>query len=99
LQAHVPGKVDPGILAYLGYKTVNQGPPQGLGIDRGKMCFRQDFPHHPRRGARVHKIVDDQHAPRINTAHSARKIELQKLVEGINETLILVQLGFVVIEK
>ena len=61
-EAHVPGKVDPGVLADLGDECVDQRPPLRFGVDGGEMRLRQHRPHQTGGLAGIGQVVDDQDA-------------------------------------
>ena len=52
--------MDPGVLADLGDKRVDQGPARRLGVDRGEMGLGQHFAHQLGGPAGVDQVVDDQ---------------------------------------
>src|ERR1700722_21039563 len=59
-EAHIPREVDPRVLGDLGDEGVDQGAPQGFGVDGGEMCFGQHLAHQLGGGAGVDQVVDDQ---------------------------------------
>src|ERR1051325_4895296 len=58
----VPGKIDPGVLRYLGDEGVDQRPAHRLGVDGCEMRAGQQLAHHLRGLSGVDQVVDDQHA-------------------------------------
>ncbi len=60
-EAHVPGKVDPCVLADLGDERIDQRPALRLGIDGREMRPGQHGPDHRGRLAGIGQINDDEH--------------------------------------
>ena len=58
---HIPGKADPGILAYFGDKAVDQRFSSRIGVEADEMCFGQSLADQPGRFSGIDQIIDQQH--------------------------------------